>query len=153
MLTPHFGGRVGWEVQYKNKLIVCDELALRTCLQLPTAGAPQQPCGMSSQWSDAKQKPHTPDGVLVCLTSEAPHSQALPAEPTAHTPWQLLKSSCKGLHMTDTQFLLSAAAAAKLLQSCPTLCNSIDGSPPGSPVPGTLQARTLEWVAISFSNV
>ena len=42
--------------------------------------------------------------------------------------------------------------AAKLLQSCPTLCDPIDGSPPGSPVPGILQARTLEWVAISFSN-
>ena len=46
----------------------------------------------------------------------------------------------------------AAAAAAKLLQSCPTLCKPIDGSPPGSPVPGILQARTLEWVAISFSN-
>ena len=45
-----------------------------------------------------------------------------------------------------------AAAAAKWLQSCPTLCDPIDGSPPGSPVPGILQARTLEWVAISFSN-
>ena len=45
-----------------------------------------------------------------------------------------------------------AAAAAKSLQSCPTLCNPIDGSPPGSPVPGILQARTLEWVAISFSK-
>ena len=48
---------------------------------------------------------------------------------------------------------MGAAAAAKLLQSCPTLCDLIDGSPPGSPVPGILQARTLEWVAISFSNV
>ena len=45
-----------------------------------------------------------------------------------------------------------AAAAAKSLQSCPTLCDPIDGSPPGSPVPGILQARTLEWVAISFFN-
>ena len=45
-----------------------------------------------------------------------------------------------------------AAAAAKLLQSCPTLCDPIEGSPPGSPIPGVLQARTLEWVAISFSN-
>ena len=45
-----------------------------------------------------------------------------------------------------------AAAAAKSLQSCPTLCDPIDGSPLGSPVPGILQARTLEWVAISFSN-
>ena len=47
----------------------------------------------------------------------------------------------------------AAAAAAKSLQSCLTLCDPIDGSPPGSPVPGILQARTLEWVAISFSNV
>ena len=46
----------------------------------------------------------------------------------------------------------TAAVAAKSLQSCPTLCDSIDRSPPGSPVPGILQARTLEWVAISFSN-
>ena len=49
-------------------------------------------------------------------------------------------------------FSLPAAAAAKSLQSCPTLCDPIDGSPPGSPIPGILQARTLEWVAISFSN-
>jgi len=48
--------------------------------------------------------------------------------------------------------MLSAAAAAKSLQSCPTLCDPIDGSPPSFPVPGILQARTLEWVAISFSN-
>ena len=46
----------------------------------------------------------------------------------------------------------AAATAAKSLQLCPTLCDLIDGSPPGSPVPGILQARTLEWVAISFSN-
>ena len=52
-----------------------------------------------------------------------------------------------------TVFLAAAAAAAaKSLQSCPTLCDPIDGSPPGSPVPGILQARTLEWIAISFSN-
>ena len=46
----------------------------------------------------------------------------------------------------------AAAAAAKSRQSCPTLCDPVDGSLPGSPVPGILQARTLEWVAISFSN-
>ena len=46
----------------------------------------------------------------------------------------------------------AAATAAKSLQSCPTLWDPIDGSPPGSPVPGILQARTLEWGAISFSN-
>ena len=49
-------------------------------------------------------------------------------------------------------YINAAAAAAKSLQSCPTLCDPIDGSPPGFPVPGILQARTLEWVAISFSK-
>ena len=52
----------------------------------------------------------------------------------------------------DLLKLKSTTAAAKSLQSCPTLCDPIDGSPPGSPVPGILQARILEWVAISFSN-
>ena len=46
----------------------------------------------------------------------------------------------------------AAATAAKSLQSCLTLCDTIDGSPPGAPIPGIFQARTLEWVAISFSN-
>ena len=49
-------------------------------------------------------------------------------------------------------FLIAYAAAAKSLQLCPILCDPIDGSPPGSPGPGILQARTLEWVAISFSS-
>ena len=55
-------------------------------------------------------------------------------------------------HTSHMSFVVVAAAAAKLLQSYLTLCDPIDGSPPGSPVPGILQARTLEWVAISFSN-
>ena len=54
--------------------------------------------------------------------------------------------------ISSEALFLSTAAAAKSLQSCPTLCDPINGSPPGSPVPGILQARTLEWVAISFSN-
>ena len=49
-------------------------------------------------------------------------------------------------------FFAAATAAAKLLQSCLTLCDPTDGSPPGSPIPGILQARTLEWVAISISS-
>ena len=56
------------------------------------------------------------------------------------------------LSFSDSAAAAAAAAAAKSLQSCLTLCNPIDRSPPGSPVPGILQARTLEWVAISFSN-
>ena len=54
--------------------------------------------------------------------------------------------------MTTGKTIALTAAAAKSLQSCPTLCDPIDSSPPGSPIPGILQARTLEWVAISFSN-
>ena len=61
----------------------------------------------------------------------------------------------KNLSISSRLFILlpyAATAAAKSLQSCPALCHPIDGSPPGSPVPGILQAKTLEWVAISFSN-
>ena len=61
---------------------------------------------------------------------------------------------CPGDFSWETVFLFMsvAAAAAKSLQSCPTLCDPIDSNPPGSAIPGILQARTLEWVAISFSN-
>ena len=63
--------------------------------------------------------------------------------------YERLKTMCVSVWR---RYCLVAAAAAKSPQSCPTLCNPIDGSLPGSPVPGILQARTLEWVAISFSN-
>ena len=73
------------------------------------------------------------------------------------TDWGLFKVQTSGRLVCFSQILLQgiymyAAAAAKSLQSCPTLCDPIDSSPPGSTVPGILQARTLEWVAISFSN-
>ena len=60
---------------------------------------------------------------------------------------EYLEQACASPLLED-QGAAAAAAAAKSLQSCPTLCDPIDGSPPGSPVPGILQARTLEWVAI-----
>ena len=60
--------------------------------------------------------------------------------------------ACLKIYDVDLLCLPPVATAAKSLQSCLTLCDPIDGSPPGSPVPGILQARTLEWVAISFSN-
>ena len=73
--------------------------------------------------------------------------------------WQFYynMSWCKSLWLYPLSFVVcwasvTYAAAAKSLQSCPTLCNPIDSSPPGSPVPGILQARTLEWGAFSFSN-
>ena len=56
------------------------------------------------------------------------------------------------IHLSSLNDLQVSPATAKSLQSCPTLCDPIDGSPPGSPVPGILQARALEWIAISFSN-
>ena len=69
-----------------------------------------------------------------------------------------LENSClenpmdRGAWRAMVHRVAAAAAAAKSLQSCPTLCDPIDSSPLGSPIPGILQARTLEWVAISFSN-
>ena len=59
---------------------------------------------------------------------------------------------CQLNYATGGPNVITAAATAKSIQSCPTLCDPTDGSPPGSPVPGILQARTLEWIAISFSN-
>ena len=61
-------------------------------------------------------------------------------------------SGCGEIDTSHTDSRRVKWCAAKSLQSCPTLCDPRDGSPPGSPVPGILQARTLEWVAISFSN-
>ena len=67
--------------------------------------------------------------------------------------WEVEKWLPKMSTIPDAQTCeCSSAAAAKSLQSCPTLCDPIDGSPPGFAIPGILQARTLEWVAISFSN-
>ena len=73
-----------------------------------------------------------------------------PVKPYSHT--SSFVSDRKGLQKAKGEPAAAAAAAAKSLQSCPTLCDPIDGSPPGSPVSGILQARTLEWVTISLSN-
>ena len=68
-------------------------------------------------------------------------------------PWAEKTGKLQAMGSHKRHNLLTAAAAAKSLQSCPTLYDPIDFSPPGSPVPGILLARTLEWVAISLSNV
>ena len=80
---------------------------------------------------------------FITITTITSRTFSLPQKETVHTSSHPSFAS---------NFLSPAAAAAKSLQSCPTLCDAIDGSPAGSPVPGILQARTLEWVAISFSN-
>ena len=95
-------------------------------------------------------------GIHISLPSWAslpPHSPANPSR--SSQSWaELAVLYCRfplAIYFTHGG-VYAAAAAAKSLQSCPNLCDPIDGSPPGSPVPGILQARTLEWVAISFSN-
>ena len=90
--------------------------------------------------------------VLVGLViSEGSHRELAPCLflTVLGLPWFIKTIYHLHLHL----LCMHAAAAAKSLQSCPTLCDPMDGSPSGSPVPGILQARTLEWVAISFSNV
>ena len=86
-----------------------------------------------------------PGGLPFSSPEDLPDPGIEPTTPA----WQAdsLPLSHLGAHL-----LAAAAAAAKSLQSCPTLCDPIDGSLPGSPVPGMLQARTLEWAAISFSS-
>ena len=82
------------------------------------------------------------DSWIICLHK---------LEQTGHTWGSALETHCR-FFLPCLSFARAAAAAAESLQSCPTLCDPIGGSPPGSPVPGILQARTLEWVTISFSN-
>ena len=84
--------------------------------------------------------------VRLCATPQtAAHQAPPPLGFSRQEHWS-------GLPLPSPHTHTAAAAAAKLLQSCPTLWDPTDGSPPGCPVPGILQARTLEWVAISFSN-
>ena len=89
--------------------------------------------------------------------SKQEHWSGLPCSPPGDPPHpeieptSLTAPELAGRFFT-TNMVGNTAAAAKSLQSCPTLCDPRDGSPPGSPIPGILQARTLEWVAISFSN-
>ena len=96
---------------------------------------------------------------LLLLPSIFPSIRVFSNELTLHISWPKYWSFSFSVSPSNEysgliSFVHTAAAAAatKSLQSCPTLCDPIDGSPPGSPIPGILQARTLEWVAISFSN-
>ena len=104
-------------------------------------------------WTVAHQAP------LSMGFSRQEYWSGLPFPPPADLPDLGLKPASPVSPALQVGSLLSepsrkplAAAAAKSLQSCPTLCDPIDSSPPGSPIPGILQARTLEWVSVSFSN-
>ena len=87
---------------------------------------------------------YSPDIILLILQGSVQMS------PSEILCWILQAQGTTGMLL---YYVAAAAAAAKSLQSCPILCDPTDGSPPGSPVPGILQARILEWAAISFSNV
>ena len=95
---------------------------------------------------------HQPRGVL--LLPEAFTSRSILAEGCMSTQRRVLTNQPgrRRAKQYDWSAAASVTSVTKSLQSCPTLCDPIDGSPPGSPVPGILQARILEWVAISFSN-
>ena len=84
--------------------------------------------------------------------SRQEHWSGLPCPPPEDLPDPGTEPTSLTSPVLAGRFFTTAAAAAKSLQSCPTLCDPRGGSPPGSPVPGILQARTLEWVTISFSN-
>ena len=93
--------------------------------------------------------------IVIVIVGQKPRSNCerwwiLP--PSQHPRTALFSYLAFPLSLPRLQTACPHTAAAKSLQSCPTLCDPIDGSPPGSPIPGILQARTLEWVAISFSN-
>ena len=95
------------------------------------------------KWSFLPLYPWEKDLIMFALVFQLTRS---------HYVFVESKHNCFLIIFTFVFFSLYAAAAAKSLQSCPTLCNPIDRSPPGSSVPGILQARILEWVAIFFSN-
>ena len=104
-----------------------------------------------------QQRPFASVRILICLEILIFVSFVYPllfSIPSTPSKMVFSRSTLSLGHTSSTKLFLNhpAAAAAKSLQSCPTLCDPIDGSPPGSPVPGILQARTLEWVAISLSN-
>ena len=105
----------------------------------------------NTKWSRAKSNRVLPRQH----TGHSKHPHSTTQEMTLHmdiTTWSILKSDWLYSLQLKMEKLYATATAAKSLQLCRILCDPIDGSPPGSPVPGILQARTLEWVAIAFSN-
>ena len=134
--SPEIANHYRWEGHRAWVVQFC--LVVSNSFEAPWIVAHQAPLSMGfsrqEYWS---QLPFSSPGDL-------PDPGIEPASPVAPT---LQVESLPLSHLGN-----SAAAAAKSLQLCLTLCNPIDGSPPGSPVPGILQARTLEWVAISFSS-
>ena len=125
----------------------------------------QDLCSGGPRWDPRHKGPFTPWLQPACSTETDTNYNSPPQPLVGHPSGPLLPTKWATVNQqpvnspilplvsaAESPFLFPAAAAAKSLQSCPTLCNPIDGSPPGSPVYGILQARILEWVAISSSN-
>ena len=111
------------------------------------------PHGLNSPWNSPGQNTRIQNtGVSSRSLLQGTFSTQGSNPGLPHFRCILYQMSHQGSNPIGYDHYTAAATAAKLLQSCPTLCDPIDGSPPDSPVPGILQARTLEWVAISFSN-
>ena len=104
--------------------------------------------------STTREAHYVPASIIKNSSNESNCSNTCSnnASREVHTKTYLLARQLMMANWTCLLASFPSAAAAKSLQSCPTLCDPMDGSPPGSPVPGILQARALEWVAISFSN-
>ena len=135
------------------KLLLERQLCLELISAIPTPGPFQGAVVINShtgaskhRWASCSYR-KCPNGgsTLSCPTLVPPVTRALGKVNLLgyKFEWNVTERTPKAMSLT---------ASAKSLQSCPTLCNPIDGSPPGSPIPGILQARTLEWVAIAFSS-
>ena len=107
-------------------------------------GASPAPCLRCCEWTE------TITASALCSAVHQPRSSPIPMSSSGQG--RISDPNSLQVKIIQVKAAAAAAAAAKSLQSCPTLCDPVDGIPPGSPVPGILQARTLEWVAISFSN-
>ena len=116
--------------------------------EFPHATGQVSPGATTTESVSHNQRGCAPRQKIPHGTAKTRHAAAR----TQHSQIINTKKITKGVHQYLTNLTGCAAAAAKSLQSCPTLCDPTDGSPPGSPVPGILQATTLEWVAISFSS-
>ena len=125
----------------------------------------QQPTRLPCPWDSPGKNTGVGCHFLLQCRKVKSESEVAQSCPTLATPWTAAHQAPPSMGFSRHEYwsgvllpspksplAAAATAAAKLLQSCPTLCDPIDGSRPGSPIPGILQARTLEWVAISFSN-
>ena len=142
LLSPHFGfcTKLGWVLPLYTCLTNTPEPASVPALNWLSPALVQD--HNKHSWASISVPALNQDGSRICSSPR----QTILSGQLAPCPWIKV---CPPLFNLPGN---TAAASAAPLQSCPTPCNSIDGSPPGLPVPGILQARRLEWVAISFSN-